>query len=319
MAASTDALLVGIQAFLRLDAMGPCLGSLSQVAAIRKSYESPGSTAHDVDCKTFAAKIASALGPGNSFQMNRSAYEIFDFAQDAIRLKELSDTSDECAELFRIVSDEADLHRDYALVIKILGALFLLFTPDVPAARAFTEEDLVSAGTSLADAILNRGTCGAIFRVLDYLCGREVPVDSADFAADSARQVETKKLWQRFRKDNCELRGAFNLDNPKSTVGYGRQASHAAVRAQHRPMERQRRTDARKESSAKAQKEVFNARLGGIFEEAASAPGWEFKLETPTNRQFTIIPNIVYVNYQMWRLEEDPVRKAILEKNCHRN
>jgi hypothetical protein len=82
-------------------------------------------------------------------------------------------------------SDEADLRRDYELVIKSLGALFLLFTPDAPAARAFTAEDLASAGTSLADAISDRGTCGAIFRVLDHLCGREVPDGSVDFAADS--------------------------------------------------------------------------------------------------------------------------------------
>jgi hypothetical protein len=51
MDASTDgealagkALLVGIQAFLQLDAMGPFLGSLEQVTAIRKMYVSPGST-----------------------------------------------------------------------------------------------------------------------------------------------------------------------------------------------------------------------------------------------------------------------------------
>jgi hypothetical protein len=209
--------------------------------------------------------------------MKRSAYEIYDFAQDAISLKELADTSDEFADLFRPfwdkdddsssggdmwrqtsklremgatfsklpllqclnlsenkmkrvglhqyrftggaakkyvafhvrmaellhvlpqeleksseladqndgitigdagsedASDEAPLRRDYALVIKSLGAFFLLFTPDVPAARAFTAEDLASAGTSLAAAISDRGTCGAIFRVLDHLCGREVP------------------------------------------------------------------------------------------------------------------------------------------------
>jgi hypothetical protein len=120
-------------------------------------------------------------------------------------------------------SDEAALHRDYELVIKSPGALFLLFTPDVPAARALTEENLASARTSLADAILDSGTCGAIFRVLDYLCGRAVPGDSDDFAADSERQVETKRLWQRFRKDNCEVlrKEAWDLNNANNTVRRG--------------------------------------------------------------------------------------------------
>jgi hypothetical protein len=103
-------------------------------------------------------------------------------------------------------SDEAALHRDYELVITSLGALLDLFTPNVLAARALIAGDLASARTSLAASILDRGTCGAIFRVLDYayLCGREVPDDSVDFAADSERQVVTKKLWQRFRADNCK-------------------------------------------------------------------------------------------------------------------
>jgi hypothetical protein len=109
MAASTDvdgevqagkALLVGMQAFLRLETMGPFIGSLPQVAAIRKMYVSPGITAHGDDYKTFAAKIGNALGPGNSFQIKRSACEIYDFAQDLIRLKELA-TCDEFAVLFR--------------------------------------------------------------------------------------------------------------------------------------------------------------------------------------------------------------------------
>jgi hypothetical protein len=86
-------------------------------------------------------------------------------------------------------SDEAASHRDYELVITRLGALLDLFTPNVLAARELTEENLASARTSLAAAILDRGTCGAIFRVLDYLCGREVPDDSDEYAADSARQV----------------------------------------------------------------------------------------------------------------------------------
>ena len=67
------------------------------------------------------------------------------------------------------------------------------------------------------------------------------------------------------------------------------------------------------ESSAKCQKKVFNARLGSIFEEAASAPAFEFEGEARTDRQFTIFQNIDYVNYQLWRLEEHTGRKAILE------
>jgi hypothetical protein len=87
-------------------------------------------------------------------------------------------------------SDEAALHRDYQLVITSLGALLDLFTPNVSAARVLTAEDLAAARTSLVAAILDRGTCGAIFRVLDYLlCGRQVPDDSDDCAAVSARQV----------------------------------------------------------------------------------------------------------------------------------
>ena len=93
-----------------LGSLGPFLGSLEQVAAIRKIYVSPhaGITAHDDDCKTFAAKVGSALGPGNSFQMKRSAYETYDFAQDVIRLKDLSGTPDEFADLFRPFWDKDD-------------------------------------------------------------------------------------------------------------------------------------------------------------------------------------------------------------------
>ena len=128
-------------------------------------------------------------------------------------------------------SAEAVLHRDYQLVITSLGALLDLLTPNVPAARDLTEENLASARTSLAASILDCETCGAIFRVLDYLCGREVPDSSEVFAADSERQKETKKLWQRFCKDNC---GALRKENyagnnnvsAMNTVAYGSQASH---------------------------------------------------------------------------------------------
>jgi hypothetical protein len=190
-------------------------------------------------------------------------------------------------------SDEAGLRRDYELVITNLGALFLLFTPDVPAARAFTEDDLASAGTSLAGAISDPGTCAAIFRVLDHLCGREAPDDSDDYAADSERQAETKRLWRRFRQDNCKpAKRQYKLTNPLCTVGYGSQASLAAVRADHSEMESQREAVARKQSSATGQKEVFDARLRTIFKAAAPPPASEFDGETHINRQLTIISNV---------------------------
>ena len=66
-------LLVGMQAFLRLETTGPFTGAIPQVGATRKMYVSPGITAHGDDCKTFAAKVGSTLGPGNSFQMKRRA------------------------------------------------------------------------------------------------------------------------------------------------------------------------------------------------------------------------------------------------------
>jgi hypothetical protein len=143
-----------------------------------------------------------------------------------------------------------------------------------------------------------------------------VPDGSVDFAADSERQVVTKRLWQRFCKDNCEVlrKEACDLNNPRNSVAWYNQSSHAAVRAQHRPMECQRRTVAKKQSSAAGQKEVFKARLRAIFEEVASPPVNEFAGDRQCNRQFTIISNTDACNYQLWRLEEDPERKADLFK-----
>jgi hypothetical protein len=404
------ALLVGMQAFLRIDTTGPIIGSLPQVAATRKMYVSPGITAHGNDGKTFAAKIGNALGPGNSFQIKRSACEFYDFAQDLIRLKELA-TCDEfavlcrpfwdkddsssggdfwaktriyrgmgltfsklpllqllnlsedkmkrvglqqyrfiggtkklqvpfhvrMAELLHVLpqelvkstelagqnegivmgdagsedasKDEADLRLDYKLVIDNLGALNRLFTPDVEVARAFTEDYLASARTSLAEAISDRETCEAIFRVLDHLSEREVPGDSDDYADVVERQVETQKLWQRFHRVNCKplRKEATHLNDALGTF--------AAVREAHQPEEKQRRKVARKESSAKGQKEVFDNRLGAIFEEAALPPADEFDGDKPScNRQFTIMTNTVAINYQLWRVEEDPERKAELCK-----
>jgi hypothetical protein len=217
-------------------------------------------------------------------------------------------------------SDEADLRRDYELVITNLGALFLLFTPDVPAARAFTEDDLASARTSLADAILDRGTCGAIFRVLDYLCGRQVPDDSDEFAADSERQVVTKRLWQRFCKANCEVlrKEACDLNNPGKSVEWYNQSSHAAVRAQNRPKESQRRKVAKKQSSAAGQKEAYKARLRAVFEEAASPAVNEFAGGTECNRQFTILSNIpMPAIINCGGLRKIPSVKQICLNFCH--
>jgi hypothetical protein len=173
-------------------------------------------------------------------------------------------------------------------------------------------------GASLADSILDRGTCGGISRAPDYLCGREVPGDSDEYAADSARQVETKKLWQRFRADNCEVlrKGAYDLNNAKNTVAYGRHATHATICSQFQQRERERKAVVRRESTPRGQKEVFKARLHFIFNEAAPAPNREFEEEapTPTNREFAILQNSDYVKYHEWWLEEDAGRKANLEK-----
>jgi hypothetical protein len=139
-----------------------------------------------------------------------------------------------------------------------------------------------------------------------------VPDDSDDYAADFERQVETKKLWQRFHKDNCKplRKEAIDLNVALKTVSRGSQASHAKVSSQFRALEKRRSMAAKKQSSATGQKEVFNARLRAIFEEAASPPVNEFEGDTECNRQFTIISNTDACNYQLWRLEEDPGRKA---------
>jgi hypothetical protein len=55
----------------------------------------------DDGCAAFAAKMRCALGPENSFQLNRLAFEDYDFAQDVIRLNDLADTSEEFGEMFR--------------------------------------------------------------------------------------------------------------------------------------------------------------------------------------------------------------------------
>jgi hypothetical protein len=95
MDASTDgevlagkALLVGIQAFLRLETMAPWWRAFVQRAETRKIYVSQECIAKDDDSVAFAAKIGTALGPGSSFQLKRHAFEVYDFAQDVIRLIE---------------------------------------------------------------------------------------------------------------------------------------------------------------------------------------------------------------------------------------
>jgi hypothetical protein len=81
---------------------GPWWQAFVQVASPRKIYVSPSTdacTAHD-ELEAFAAKIGSALGLGKSFHLKRLAFEVYDFSQDAIRLKELAGTPDEFADLF---------------------------------------------------------------------------------------------------------------------------------------------------------------------------------------------------------------------------
>jgi hypothetical protein len=102
------ALLVGIKEFLRLETMAPWWRAFVQIPAMRKIYVSQERTAHDDDSEAFAAKIGSALGSGNSFQMKRLAFEVYDFAQDMIRLKALAGTSKKFAELFRPFWDKDD-------------------------------------------------------------------------------------------------------------------------------------------------------------------------------------------------------------------
>ena len=64
-------------------------------------------TAQD-EPEAFAAKMGSELGPGKSFHLKRLAFEVYDFAQDAIRLKELAGTPDEFADLFGPFWDKND-------------------------------------------------------------------------------------------------------------------------------------------------------------------------------------------------------------------
>jgi hypothetical protein len=64
---------------------------------------------------------------------------------------------------------------------------------------------------------------------------------------------------------------------------------------------------ARKESSAKGQKEVFKARLDSTFDEAAS------EVDEAPNRKFTIMQSSGYGDYCEWRHEEDSGRKEMLK------
>jgi hypothetical protein len=106
-------------------------------------------------------------------------------------------------------------------------------------------------------------------------------------------RVETKNLWQRFLKDNCEVlrKDNYDLNNPKNTVGWGRQNSLGKVRTQFQERERAREVVVRKQSTPRGQKDVFKARLDFIFNEAAS------KFEESPNREFPILKNSDYVKY----------------------
>jgi hypothetical protein len=74
-------------------------------------------------------------------------------------------------------------------VTKSLKGLLPLLVADAPTARAFTQEKLDAGSQSLTKAMVNPETCGAIFRVLDYLCKRDpgAVVDKA-----------TKNAWRWF-------------------------------------------------------------------------------------------------------------------------
>ena len=99
-------LLVGMQEFLRLGTMAPWWRGNTPRAATRKIYVSQESTAHDDDdCKAFAAKMSRALGPGSSFELKRLAFEVYDFVQDIIRLKDLAETPEDFGEMFRSLWD----------------------------------------------------------------------------------------------------------------------------------------------------------------------------------------------------------------------
>jgi hypothetical protein len=54
-----------------------------------------------------------------------------------------------------------------------LSGLLALLVGDAPTARAFTQVQLDAGSLSLTNAMADPDTCGAIFRVLDYLCKRD--------------------------------------------------------------------------------------------------------------------------------------------------
>jgi hypothetical protein len=58
-------------------------------------------------------------------------------------------------------------------VTESLSGLLPLLVADAPTARAFTQDKLDAGRKSLADALGDPETCGAIFRAPDYLCKRD--------------------------------------------------------------------------------------------------------------------------------------------------
>jgi hypothetical protein len=139
-----------------------------------------------------------------------------------------------------------------------------------------------------------------------------VPGDSDGYADVVERQAETQKLWQRFHRVNCKP-----LRNEATHVNKAL-GTYAAVRGFHQPREKQRRQASREESSAKGQKELFDKRLGAIFEEAALPPAVEFDGDKPSNRQFTIMTNDVYIMFRAFRLRKILGVKQNCVSFCHR-
>jgi hypothetical protein len=105
------AFLVGLEAFLRVNAMGPFSSEyITHAALTRTIYVSPSTdarTAQD-EPEAFAAKMGSALGCGKSFHLKRAAFEMYNFYLDLMHLKNQSRCTGEFALLFRPFWDKDD-------------------------------------------------------------------------------------------------------------------------------------------------------------------------------------------------------------------
>jgi hypothetical protein len=121
-------------------------------------------------------------------------------------------------------------------VTKSLSGLLPLLVADAPTARAFTQDKLDAGRKSLADAMGDPETCGAIFRALDYLCKRDpgAVVDKA-----------TKNAWRWF----CETHYNDGRGDPVES-------------------EKRNRAAERRASSSKGQYELFWGLVDKSFEDA---------------------------------------------------